>query len=499
MTAYAELEQHFGEIARLKEIQAIANWDEACMMPSGSGAGRGQALAALSTVIHEQEADPRIGELVNRARAQGAALNGWQSANLDHIERAFVAATAVPSELVRARRLATLRCEQAWRTARGGNDWPAVRPLLTEVVNLASQEAAALGNAMHLSPYDALLECYEPDLRVADIEPVFEDLERYLPGVLDRVLGRQKAPLPIDGPFAVDLQRLLCEEVMGVLGFDFRRGRVDVSHHPFCGGVPDDTRITTRYDESAFLEALMAICHETGHALYQQGLPPQWRTQPVGDALGAAVHESQSLLMELQVCRSREFVEFLAPRARHCFGGDDGDQAWSADNLHRHASRVARGYIRVDADEVTYPLHVILRYELERALLGGTLAVADLPDAWDAAMRRYLGLSTAGNDADGCMQDVHWYAGLFGYFPTYTLGALGAAQWFAAARAALPRLMDAITEGDLSMLVDWLRVNVHGRGRHTSMQPLFLEVTGSRLDAAFYKRHIEDRYLGETT
>ncbi len=494
-SAYEELESRNREISRLKEIQAIADWDEACMMPRGSGQGRGQALSTLTSLIHERLSDPSTGELINRARGESPQLSAWQSANLDNVEREFVEATAIPADLVRASRLAALNCEQAWREARAANDWPAIRPLLEEVVNLARQQAEALAGAMGLAPYDALLETFEPELRTKDIEPVFDDLKAFLPDVLDRVLGRQTEPLPLEGPFPVEDQRRLCERVMKTLGFDFDRGRFDVSHHPFCGGVPDDTRITTRYTEAGFFESLMAICHETGHALYQQGLPRDWRTQPVGDALGAAVHESQSLLLELQVCRSRPFLEYLAPVIRESFGRDALDPAWSAENLYRHAIQVERGFIRVDADEITYPLHVMLRFDLERALLDGTLPVADLPEAWDAAMQRALGLSTRGNDANGCMQDVHWYAGLFGYFPTYTLGALGAAQWFATARENIDDLEAAIGGGDLAPLLGWLRSNIHERGRQTTLQPLFEAVTGSKLDAGYYKRHIQARYL----
>ena len=496
MSAYSELEAKAREVARLREVAAITHWDEACMMPRGGGAGRSEALASLATLIHERVADPEIGELLNRARGEGFELDDWQSANVTNMEREFVEATAIPSDLVRASRLAQMKCEQAWREARARNDWETVKPLLAEVIGLARQQADALADAMHLSRYDALLEVYEPELRIADIEPVFEDLKTFLPGALETALDRQGEVAPLEGPFTVEEQRQLSLEVMGLLGFDFDRGRLDVSHHPFCGGVPDDTRITTRYSESSFIEALMATCHETGHALYQQGLPRDWRQQPVGDSLGAAVHESQSLLMELQVCRSREFVGFLAPMIRRHFDRSETEPAWSTDNLYGHVTRVARGYIRVDADEITYPLHVILRFELERQLLDGTLAVADLPEAWNDAMQRYLGLSTEGNNADGCMQDVHWYAGLFGYFPTYTLGALTAAQWFATARKVMPDLASDIAAGNLEPLVAWLRENIHGRGRQTTMQPLLEEVTGSTLDAGFYKRHIQARYLG---
>ena len=493
MTAYAELESRQQDIARFREIEAIAHWDEACMMPPGGGARRGAALAALTGLIHERCADPTMGDLVGRARQE--TLDAWQVANVDEIERGWVEANALPPELVTSRALATARCEQLWREARAQNDWDAVLPLLEEVVRLSRERAAALADAMQLDPYDALLETYEPDLRTSDVSREFETLKAFLPPLLDEVLGRQSDPLPLDGPFPVAAQRELCEETMHTLGFDFTRGRFDVSHHPFCGGVADDTRITTRYDEAGFLESLMAICHETGHALYQQGLPDGWRDQPVGQALGAAVHESQSLLLELQVCRSREFISFLAPAIARAFGRDPAAAAWSADNLYQHAIRVERGLIRVQADEITYPLHVILRYELERELIAGTLRVADLPEAWHDAMGRYLHRATAGDDANGCMQDVHWFAGLFGYFPTYTLGALAAAQWFARAREAQPDMMEAIGRGDLAPLLGWLRGNVHGRGRLMTMQPLIEKVTGSELDAGYFQRHLKQRYL----
>ena len=245
------------------------------------------------------------------------------------------------------------------------------------------------------------------------------------------------------------------------LGFDFHHGRLDVSLHPFCGGTPDDVRITTRYDEADFRSALMGVMHETGHALYERGLPAAWRGLPVGDARGMMLHESQSLLIEMQVCRSRAFLAFAAPLLREAFGGDG--PAWRADNLYRYYTRVEPGFIRVEADEVTYPAHVILRYDLERAMIAGDLDPADLPGAWNDGMRKLLGI-TPPNDRLGCLQDIHWYDGAWGYFPTYTLGAMAAAQIFQAAVAAEPAIPDGIARGEFAPLVGWLRANVHGKG-----------------------------------
>jgi len=279
---------------------------------------------------------------------------------------------------------------------------------------------------------------------------------------------------------------------MEQIGFDFEHGRLDVSAHPFCGGTPDDVRITTRYDESDFARALIGVLHETGHALYQRGLPAQWRLQPVGRARGMAVHESQSLFLEMQVCRSRAFLTFAAPILRETFA-DDGP-GWDADALHRRQICVKRSLIRVDADEVTYPSHVILRYRLERAMIAGDLVPADLPGAWADGLRQLLGIVPA-NDREGCLQDIHWYDGVWGYFPTYTLGALIAAQLFEAAREAIPDVLVAIGRGEFAPLLGWLRERVHSKGSLLSTSELVENATGRPLGTASFERHLHDRYL----
>ncbi len=279
---------------------------------------------------------------------------------------------------------------------------------------------------------------------------------------------------------------------MKQLGFDFDHGRLDVSLHPFCGGTPDDVRITTRYEEGDFRGALMGVLHETGHALYERGLPEAWRRQPVGEARGMAVHESQSLLVEMQACRSREFSEYIAPVLRDAFGVSGPE--WSADNIYRLNTRVRRGFIRVDADEVTYPAHVILRYRLERALIAGDLVLADLPAAWSEGMRELVGIVPP-DDRQGCLQDIHWYDGLFGYFPTYTLGAMIAAQLFHAAKRSDSMILPGIAVGNFAPLLAWLRTNIHSRGSLLSASELITAATGKTLDAAIFERHLTARYL----
>jgi carboxypeptidase Taq len=346
-----------------------------------------------------------------------------------------------------------------------------------------------------VAPYDALLDQFEPDGRSGRIDLLFAELESFLPGLLQRVLERQMkqpAPLPLDGPFPVEAQRRLGVGMMKAVGFDFGKGRLDVSAHPFTGGTPDDVRLTTRYDESDFARALMGVLHETGHGMYEAGLPAAWRHQPVGRARGMALHESQSLLLEMQACRGRPFITFAAQRMRDAFGGSG--PAWDADNILRLYTTVKPGFIRVDADEVTYPLHVILRYRLERALIAGDLSLEDLPAAWNDGIERGLGIRPP-TDTLGCLQDIHWPDGAWGYFPTYTLGALAAAQLFQAACAADPDIEPGLSRGDFAPLYRWLRTNVHGKGASVSTDDLLRAATGATLETASFRRHLERRYL----
>ena len=493
MTAYQELEKRFRRMAALGEATGMLHWDMAVLMPPGGAEARTEQLAALKLTVHEMKTDPRLAELLDEAEAAPPA-DPWQAANLREMRRNWVHANAVGADLVEALTRACSKCEMAWRKARPASDFKAVLPHLREVLNLVRQEAETKAEALGGSRYEALLDQYEPGGRTARIDALFDDLAAFLPGFLDNALSRQKARgeavLP-EGPFPVAKQRALGERLMRTLGFDFDRGRLDVSLHPFCGGVPDDVRITTRYTEDDFTQSLMGVLHETGHALYEMGLPAQWRYQPVGDARGMALHESQSLLVEMQACRSREYLEFAAPLIRETFGGDG--PAWSLDNLYRLYTHVERGFIRVDADEVTYPAHVILRYRLERALIEGDMQLEDLPAAWNAGMEELLGIRPP-EDRLGCLQDIHWYDGAWGYFPTYTMGALAAAQLFAAAKAARPEIPASIARGDFAPLVGWMRENLHAQGSSGMTDELLTAATGRLLGTEAFKSHLEARY-----
>lgn len=497
MSAYQDLEERFKRIRDLENALGILDWDHQTMMPEAAGPGRAEAMATLEVLKHEQLSDPRVADWLDEAEQPQAmaSLDPWQRANLREIRRRHTHDTAVPADLIAADTRAVSHCELTWRGARRDDDFAALLPSLKEVLRLRREIAAAKAARLGLDPYDALLDGYEPDGRAVRIDALFDDLAAFLPGFTAAVLDKQaNGPeiLPIHGPFPIDSQRGLGLALMERTGFDFSRGRLDVSAHPFCGGADDDVRLTTRYDEDDFTSCTMAVLHETGHALYEQGRPRDWLAQPVGDARGMALHESQSLIVEMQAGRSPQFMAFLAPLMRETFAGSG--TAWEPENLRRLYTRVERGLIRVDADEVTYPGHVILRYRLERAMLAGDLALKDLPGAWSDGMEQLVGVRPP-NDRLGCLQDVHWPAGAWGYFPTYTVGAMTAAQLFEAACREVPDLLPALGRGDFGPLVGWLRRQVHARGSLLSTDEVLIEATGRPLDAAVFKAHLTARYL----
>lgn len=500
MVHYKKLESTFRRLHRLGHLEAMAGWDRAVMMPSGGAEARAAAMAELSVIITEMLQSPELADQLDQAFLEMGQLNEWQKANLREMKRVWMRANSIRVDLVQAKSLAGARCEHAWRELRSQNNWKDFLPLFDEVVRLAREEASQRAQATGLSPYDAMLDLYEPGLLSARLEPLFEQLKSFLPEFIFQVVEKQKSETVIrpEGPFATEKQRSLGLELMKKVGFDFDHGRLDVSHHPFCGGVPQDVRLTTRYVENDFSESLMGVLHETGHARYEQGLPRQWMDQPVGSARSMSIHESQSLLFEMQMARGFDFLTFATPIMKIYLGKmSDSSAAWTPDNLFKLYTRVVPDYIRVNADEVTYPAHVILRYELEKDLIGGRLEPVDLPEAWDQKMQKYLGLSTANNYKDGCMQDIHWTDGTFGYFPTYTLGAMTAAQIFAAAQREISDLSEQIQQGQFLPLNAWLGSKVWSQGSLFSVDDLVQYATGEKLNSVYFIEHLKKRYIGK--
>jgi carboxypeptidase Taq len=495
-TPYRQLEERFGRIGTLREALAVLNWDHSSMMPAGGAGARQAQISALEILCHEMLTDEVLPDLIESAAGQND-LSPWQQANIREMRRDWTNASALPERLVAARVRADLECEMVWRAARPANDFALVKPALRQVLELTREAAAAKAERIGTAPYDALLDEFEPGARASEVDRLFAEVVAFLPALIGEVLDRQAAlppPRLPAGPFPAEAQRRIALRLMQAVGFDFDHGRLDTSAHPFCGGTPDDVRITTRYDENDFRRAILGVLHETGHAMYDQGLPADWRRQPVGRPRGLSIHESQSLLIEMQACRSREFVEFAAPLLREAFGTDE--DAWAPDNLYRLNTVVSRSLIRVDADEVTYPAHVILRYRLERALLSGDLKLDDLPGAWREGMLELVGVAPP-DDRNGCLQDIHWYCGLWGYFPTYTLGAMTAAQLFEAAAIADPAVRPSIGRGDFQPLTTWLRRHVHSRGSSVPAGEIVADATGCPLHVGVFERHLRRRYLGE--
>ncbi|MEI7709900.1 MAG: carboxypeptidase M32 [Rhodospirillales bacterium] len=493
--AYDRLTERFARIATIGECASMLGWDAAAMMPAGGGAARGDQLAVLAGLSHAQLTDAATGDELAAAEATGTGTDPWRAANLALMRQAYTRATALPADLVEAQARANSSCEKVWREARQASDFKQVAPFLTEVLRLTREAASALAPALGLSPYDALMDGNQRGVRAADVTPIFSAYEAFLATALpaaEERQARQPAPIRPQGPFPIDRQEALCRRLSQRLGLDFDHARLDRSAHPFSGGTQSDVRITTRYIEADFTQAVLAVVHETGHALYERGLPTDHARQPVGEAAGMGIHESQSLIVEMQACRSDAFLSWLGPELLATFGGDPAP--YEPANLGRLWRRVERSFIRVDADEMTYPAHVILRFRLEQALIAGDLAVADLPGAWNDGLRALLGIVPP-DDTRGCLQDIHWYDGAFGYFPSYTLGAMAAAQLMNAARRAVPDLDAALGRGDMGPLVGWLRSNVHAQGSRLGFNDLLRAATGKVLDPADFQAHLTARYL----
>lgn len=490
---YSSLEEEFQRYHTLQGAAAVLRWDAAVLMPPGSAGVRGEQLALLESQAHAILASPRVAHLLGRAEAGEAALEPWEQANLRLMRRRVERATALPRRLVAELAECGTQAESAWRRARQESDFELFRPYLESLLALEREKAWRLGERLGSTPYAALLDEFDPGRDPGTVNSLFAELGERLPGLVGAIMEAQAdaPPLPPLPEVPLARQRQLAQRLAARLGFDFTRGRLDESAHPMTSGVPGDVRITSRYAQGDLLSGLMAVVHECGHALYEQALPERWRRQPVGQACSMTVHESQALFLERVTGHGEPFIRWLASFLTFELGADP---AWEVDNLRRRLGRVQRGLIRVEADEATYPLHVLLRHELEQALLDGSLAVGDLPEAWNEAMRHRLGL-LPGNDAEGCLQDVHWAVGAFGYFCTYALGSLMAAQLQQSLLLQQPGLPEQVSHGDFTALGQWLREQVHSQASRWDSDALLQRVSGRQLNAWVFLDHLQRRYL----
>ncbi|OED37536.1 hypothetical protein AB833_23140 [Chromatiales bacterium (ex Bugula neritina AB1)] len=503
LTAYQQLVDRFQQIHRLDHATTFLSWDQMVMMPERGNEARSASMAEIAGIRHSLLTADELPDLFAEADSELPQLppeqRALQSRSLHEMQRSWGESNCLPAELVKAKIMVGSRCEHGWRSQRADNDWPGFLKNFREVVKLAREEASlrqAAAITEIATPYEALLDLHCAGDTQAMIDQAFARLRQTLPELLQQVVEKQstRPTQSMQGVYPVAQQKQLSEALMQSLGFDFSAGRLDVSLHPFSTGVQGDLRITTRYSEDEFAQALQATAHETGHSSYEGGLPSQWQGLPVGQSRNMCIHESQSLLFEKQLFLSRAFTEYFTPAVHRELSAASN---FDAETLWRAYTVVEPGYIRVEADEVTYPLHVILRYEIESALINGEIEADVIPDMWHQRMQSYLGLSTEGDYTRGCLQDIHWTDGAFGYFPSYTLGALNAAQLFASIRQSNPDWQQRLQQGEITFIRDWLEEHIWSQGCLHGSQQLMINATGEGINADYFLQHLQARYLDE--
>jgi carboxypeptidase Taq len=487
--AYQDLLRRVRGVMLLGSCGSLLGWDQQTYMPARGTAHRAEQLALLAGLAHAQFTAPELGELLATAQASPVGREPDAAVNLREIRRLYERATRVPGALVEAIARTTAQAQEIWIAARKASDFGRFRPWLEKIIGLKREEAAAIGGG---PMYDVLLDEYEPGATAAGLAALFAELAPALRDLVARIAasGRQPDASLLQRTYPVAAQEAFGRTVAAAFGFDFGAGRLDPTTHPFCSGIgPGDTRLTTRYNPQDFGDAFFSIVHETGHGLYDQGLDPERYGTPLGAPVSLGIHESQSRLWENFVGRSRAFWEHWLPQAAAAF--PEALSGVPVDDFFFAVNDVRPSFIRVDADEATYNLHILLRFELEQSLLSGALAVADLPSAWAEGMRKNLGIVPP-NDAQGCLQDIHWSGGSFGYFPTYTLGNLYAAQLFATAEKALD-LPACFRRGEYRPLQEWLREKIYRQGQRYRAVDLVTQVSGAPPSPAFLLRHLRDK------
>lgn len=495
MTFYTKASNTFQRIEKLRSIKNILSWDTATYMPPSSSDTRTEQVLLLSEMIQKELKTPELSQWIESAEKE-ENLDVWQKANLREIKHQYQHESSLPEDLVQAHEKAIVECELLWRQAREESNFKLLQPSLEEVFRTIKEIAEIKSEKFGGSPYDALLDQFDPGSSSQKLDKCFDQLEGFLPDFIEAVIdkqSKQKRLIPFKGPFKIEKQKELAQDIMNQLGFDFQKGRIDTSTHPFCGGTYGDTRITTRYDEDEFMSSLLATIHETGHGFYEQGLPEKWQFTPVGEAIGSSTHESQSLFFEIQIARNQAFARFLSPLLQKHFNQDGPE--WKPENIYGHLSKVERDFIRVDADEVTYPAHVLLRYKIEKALFDDQIKVSDLPDIWNQKMKLYLGI-TPPNDSLGCLQDIHWPCGAWGYFPTYAIGAMTASQIYHKTQETFPDIQSDIEKGEFKHIFIWLKDQIHSKGHfYQTNDEMLLAVTGQTLNIDIYKNYLKEKFL----
>ena len=492
--AYDDLIREVREIATLRSCGELLGWDEHTYMPPAAAEHRGNQSALIARLCHERFTSPKIGEYLAAIEGSDLLKDRYSDAgaNFAELKRNYERQTKLPGPLVEEQAKTAVMSQQTWADARKKNEFALFAPYLKKTMDLKRDEARCVGFKEHI--YDALLDDYEMNETATGVRKVFESLRDPLIELVAKIAGSsRKAPVEIlERKYPKALQERFAREAAEAIGFDFNAGRLDVTVHPFCSGPgAGDTRMTTRYDEDYFGDAFFSVLHETGHALYEQGLDKMNHFgEPIAQAVSLGIHESQSRMWENLVGRSKSFWKHFFPKAKSVFGDiikDVSEEQWVF-----AVNDVRPSYIRTEADEATYNLHVLIRFEMELAILTEELKIEDVPAAWNEKYKKYLGI-TPPDDARGCMQDVHWSAGLVGYFPTYTLGNLYSAQFFEKARQELGDLDAMFAQGEFKTLLNWLRKNIHSQGSRYTPRELGKKVSGQDLQAEPLLKHLKKK------
>ncbi|MDH5552726.1 MAG: carboxypeptidase M32 [Nitrosomonas sp.] len=489
---YQNLVKKLEEISHLNGVMCTLGWDQEVVMPTGAAEARAQQIAALAGVIHGRMTDAQLGECLSALQEEDGVFNAAQHCNIREAQRDFDLETKLPKQLVMEMAALGSRAHISWVKAREENKFSDFAPALKQFLELKKEWAQCA--FPHLNPYDANIDNFERGTTVAEITPIFDRMKTELIPFIQSIRESELQPDVsfLQGSFPVAKQESLARKISQDIGFDFNRGRMDVSVHPFCGGShPTDVRITTRYKEDNFVESLYAVIHETGHGLYEQGRMLEGRDLPVSQSLTMGIHESQSLFWERMIAQSKFFCAHYFETISASF--PDNLRAQNHESLYQAINVCQPGYIRVEADELTYPLHVILRYEIEKGLFDGSMAVNDLPEIWNELMMKYLGIKPP-TDALGVLQDSHWSGGAFGYFPSYTLGAIYACQFYRTLVSEMPDAESNIGAGNFAPIRSWLNERIHSQGRLYTPQQLVQSVTGETLNPNYFIEYLKKKY-----
>ncbi|MDB6039968.1 MAG: Carboxypeptidase Taq [Verrucomicrobiales bacterium] len=491
LNSYTQLLDRMREIGWIDGAAGLLSWDQETYMPAAAIEFRAAQLAYFKGRTHRLFTADEVGGWIKECESAAFSSLSKEAVNVREWRRAYDRATKLSPELVEEFERSTSMAWSAWIAARKGNDFAVFKPHLAKLLDLSRQMAEAWGYAK--LPYDALLDGYEPGARTDELQKVFAELKPGIVRLIEKIgpSARSASKSTLPGPFPIEAQKLFNQAVAERIGFDFTSGRIDIAAHPFCTGIgPSDCRLTTRYDDNDFTDSLYSVLHECGHGLYDQGLPKEDFGTPMGSAVSLGIHESQSRLWENHVGRSREFWNYWLPVAQKHFPTLATN---TAEDLYRHVNQVRPSLIRVEADEVTYDLHIILRFELEQKLLHRELSVEDLPEAWNTTFKRLFGLEVP-DDTRGCLQDIHWSHGSFGYFPTYTLGNLNASQLIQNVRNENPNLNAELAQGDYGSLLRSLRHKIHQHGHRYLPPELMKEATGESTQGRYHAAYLERKF-----